>query len=196
MDTPEEGNPPNGLPAGAAFRPTICGVDELPRFARCGFTHIVSIMDPGSAVPEAFGSFDRHVRLDLRFHDIIDPQADMAAPGDDHIRQLLGFGDAMRASQAPVKLLAHCHAGVSRSSAAIIVMLAAAQPGSPEQALAHGLAVVPNAWPNLRMIELGDGLIGCRGRLIAAVRGHYAVMLERYPAIRQVIAVERHLRVR
>lgn len=152
-------------------------------------------MDPGSAAPEVFGSFDAHERLELRFHDIIDPQPDMIAPDDDHVGQLLRFGDAMFAARSPVTLLAHCHAGVSRSSAAVILMLAAAQPGAPERALAHALSGAPNAWPNLRMIELGDALIDCNGRLVAAVRGHYAGMLERYPAIRQVISVDRHLRM-
>lgn len=194
MDTPDDSAQPHASAAAAAFRPTICGVDELPRLHGGGFTHIVSIMDPGSAVPEAFGSFDPHERLDLRFHDIIDPQVDMVMPDDEHVGRLLRFGGTMASSQSPVTLLAHCHAGVSRSSAAAILMLAAVRPGTPEQALAEALAVAPNAWPNLRMIELGDALIGCNGRLIAAVRGHYADMLERYPAIRQVIAVDRHLR--
>lgn len=192
MDAPDDST--HALAADAAFRPAICGVDDLPRLRGCGFTHIVSIMDPGSAVPEAFGSFDPHQRLDLRLHDIIDPQADMVAPDEGHVGQLLRFGHAMASSQSPIKLLAHCHAGVSRSSAAVILMLAAVQPGAPERALAAALAIAPNAWPNLRMIELGDALMGCNGRLIAAVRGHYAGMLERYPAIRQVIAVDRHLR--
>jgi predicted protein tyrosine phosphatase len=179
----------------AAFRLAICGVDELPRFRACGFSHIVSIMDPGSAVPEVFGSFRAHERLDLRFHDIIDQQADMVIPDSDHIGQLLRFGSAMVRSKSPIKLLVHCHAGVSRSSAAAVVLLAGAKAGVPEQALTQLLSVAPNAWPNLRMIELGDALIGCQGRLISAVRGHYANMLERYPVIRQMIVVDKHLRV-
>lgn len=195
MGTSEDRAPTNEEATAAAFRLVICGVDGLARFRQCGFSHIVSIMDPGSAVPEVFGSFDAHERLDLRFHDIIDQQADMVIPNRDHIGQLLRFGDTMIASKSPVKLLVHCHAGVSRSSAAAVVLLARTQPGAPEQALAQLLSVAPNAWPNLRMIELGDALADCKGRLISAVRGHYASMLERYPAIRQVIAIDRHLRV-
>ena len=152
-------------------------------------------MDPDSAVPEVFGSFDAHERLDMRFHDIIDQQVDMVLPNSDHIGQLLRFGRTMITSKSPVKLLVHCHAGVSRSSAAAVVLLAGTQPGAPEQALAQLLSVAPNAWPNLRMIELGDALADCKGRLISAVRGHYASMLERYPAIRQVIAIDKHLRL-
>jgi predicted protein tyrosine phosphatase len=194
MGTSEDKAPVSEETTAAAFRLVVCGVDELARFRRCRFSHIVSIMDPDSAVPEVFGSFDAHERIDLRFHDIIDPQVDMVIPNSDHIGQLLRFGGAMMASKSPIKLLAHCHAGVSRSSAAAILVLTAAQSGAPEQALARLLSIAPNAWPNLRMIELGDALIGCKGRLISAVRDHYASMLERYPAIRQMIAVDKHLR--
>lgn len=194
MDTSEHTASSNET-AAAAFRLVICGVDELARFRQDGFSHIVSIMDPGCAVPEVFGSFDAHERLDLRFHDIIDPQPGMVIPNKDHIGQLLLFGEAMMASKSPVKLLVHCHAGVSRSSAAAVLLLVGAHPDAPERALPRLLSVAPNAWPNLRMIELGDVLTDCGGRLISAVRAHYASMLERYPAIRQLIATERHLRV-
>lgn len=195
MSTPEDRFPTDREATAAAYRLVICGVDELARFRQCGFSHIVSIMDPGSAVPEIFGSFDAHERLDLRFHDIIDQQADLVIPNKDHIGQLLRFADAMIAPKSPVTLLVHCHAGVSRSSAAAVLLLAGTQPNAPEWALAQLLTVAPNAWPNLRMIELGDALTDGRGRLISAVRAHYASMLERYPAIRQLIAIDRHLRV-
>lgn len=195
MGPSENRTPANEAATAAAFRPVICGVDELDRFRQCGFSHIVSIMDPGSAVPEVFKSFDPHERLDLRFHDIIDQQAEMVVPNSDHIGELLRFGEAMIAAKSPVKLLVHCHAGVSRSSAAAVLLLAGAQPDAPERALAQLLSVAPNAWPNLRMIELGDARIDCRGRLISAVRVHYANMLERYPSIRKLIATDRHLRV-
>ncbi|TPQ29170.1 protein-tyrosine-phosphatase [Bradyrhizobium guangdongense] len=151
-------------------------------------------MDPGSDVPTVFETFDAHQRLDLRFHDIIDPDSDMVVPNGEHIGELLRFGRAMYASKSSIKLLAHCHAGVSRSSAAATLMLAAAQPGAPAQAFSRLLAIAPNAWPNLRMIELGDALLGCNGQLVAAARAHYANMIERYPALRQMIAVDKHLR--
>lgn len=194
MDPFERSTDTGEAAAGATLHPVICGVDGLTQFRRCGFTHIVSIMDPGSDAPTVFETFDAHQRLDLRFHDIIDPEADMVVPDGKHIGELLRFGHAMLASPSPIKLLAHCHAGVSRSSAAATLMLAAARPGAPAQAFSRLLAIAPNAWPNLRMIELGDALLGCNGQLVAAARAHYANMIERYPALRQMIAVDKHLR--
>lgn len=194
MDTPEHRTHTGAAAAGTTLDLVICGVDELTRFRRCGCTHVVSIMDPGSDVPTVFGSFNTHERLDLRFHDIIDPDVDMIVPDSDHIGQILRFGRSMLASKSPVKLLAHCHAGVSRSSAAAALMLTVAQPGTPAQALGRLLSIAPNAWPNLRMIELGDALLGCNGQLIAAVRVHYANMIERYPVLRQMVAADKHLR--
>ena len=178
----------------APFCPVICRVDELGQFRHAGFSHVVSILDPDSAVPEIFEAFERHERLDLRFHDIIDEQPDMIVPNRHHIERLLRFGRAMIASSAQVKLLVHCQAGVSRSTAAALLLLAAAQPGQPESAMARLRSIAPNAWPNLRVIELGDALLDLRGQLVAAVRSHYADLLARYPAIGEVIAVDRHLR--
>jgi len=178
----------------APFHPMICRVDELEQFRHAGFSHVVSILDPDSAVPEVFDAFDPHQRLDLRFHDIIDEQPDMIVPDRHHIERLLRFGRAMIASPAQFKLLLHCQAGVCRSTAAACLLLANAQPGRPELAIAQLRSFAPNAWPNLRMIELGDALLDLRGRLVAATRGHYADLLARYPAIGQVIAVDRYLR--
>jgi len=171
----------------------ICRVDELDGYANAGFSHVVSILDPGYAVPDTFARFAPHQRLDLRFHDIIDPQPEMVPPGRDHIEQLVQFGRAIAASPAPVRLLSHCQAAVSRSTAAAIVLLATARPAAPGEAVTALLAAAPNAWPNLRIIELGDAVLGHGGALVAAVRLHYADMLARYPALRELVAVDRHL---
>jgi hypothetical protein len=39
----------------------------------------------------------------------------------------------------------------------------------------------PRAWPNLRIIELGDALLGRRGEIVEAVRALYRRVLEREP---------------
>src|SRR5207244_5610784 len=77
-------------------------------------------------------------------------------------------------------LLVHCHAGVSRSTAAAALILAQARPDRPaEEALLTVVRRRPRAWPNLRIIELGDALLGRRGEIVEAARAHYRRVLER-----------------
>ena len=39
---------------------TICGLEELDQHRACGVTHVLSILDPNWADPEAFLAFDPH----------------------------------------------------------------------------------------------------------------------------------------
>ena len=51
---------------------TVCGLEELDEHSSRGVTHVLSILDPDWPVPEAFGAFGEHRKLELRFHDVID----------------------------------------------------------------------------------------------------------------------------
>lgn len=52
---------------------TVCGLEELDGHRGSGITHVLSILDPGIPDPPSFGSYDRHHRTTLRFHDIVQP---------------------------------------------------------------------------------------------------------------------------
>jgi predicted protein tyrosine phosphatase len=148
-------------------------------------------LDPGAAEPDIFRSFASHERLDLRFRDVI---TRARGHGRDDVDRLLQFGRAMMHPRAAGRLLIHCHAGLSRSTAASVQLLAQAQlDRPPETAVSQMLGIRPNAWPNLRMIELGDQSIACEGRLVRTVRSHYADIIERFPMFRHGIRSERHL---
>lgn len=45
-----------------------------------GASHVLWILDPDWLVPEAFGSFGEHEKLELRFHDIIEDIPGMLPP--------------------------------------------------------------------------------------------------------------------
>ena len=146
---------------------------------------MLSILDPGYPAPPAFGSFGEHERLELRFNDIIDEREDAIAPRREDIETLLRFGRTLL-GQPPsnAHLLVHCHAGVSRSTAAMALILAQSRPDSPAaDALAEVVRIRPQAWPNLRMIELGDMLLGRGGEIITAVRRHYRAVAFRQPEL-------------
>jgi predicted protein tyrosine phosphatase len=169
------------------FRITVCGVAELEGHSAVGVTHVLSILDPGSPDPEAFGAFGEHARLDLRFHDIVDetPGMRLAEPAD--VAALLRFGrDLMREGGA--HLLVHCHMGISRSSAAMALILAQARPHRPAlEALAEVRRIRPRIWPNLRVVELGDAALGRRGELVAAAVARYRHVLELRPEVAELM---------
>ena len=165
----------------APFQVTICGIDELGFHWEAGVTHVLSILDPGWPEPEALGAFDAHRRLELRFHDVIEAGPGWIAPERLDVEQLLSFGRDLTESRG-THLLVHCHAGVSRSTAAATLILAQARPDRPAEELLQ--AVVrqrSHAWPNLRILELGDALLDRRGEIVDAARAIYRRRLEREP---------------
>ena len=165
------------------FRITVCGVAELDQHSAVGVTHVLSLLDPGFPDPDAFGAFGEHERLDLRFHDITDARPGMRLAEREDVAALLAFGrDLLREPKA--HLLVHCHMGISRSTASMALILAQARPDRPAlEAFAEVRRIRERIWPNLRIIELGDGLLGRRGELIEAAIARYAHVIERKPEV-------------
>jgi len=114
------------------FQVTICGIGELGLHCEAGVTHVLSLLDPGSPEPEAFGIFDPHRRLELRFHDVIDADPGCVPPERPDVEQLLSFGRDL-ANAKGAHILVHCHAGVSRSTAAATLILVQARPDRPAE---------------------------------------------------------------
>jgi predicted protein tyrosine phosphatase len=155
----------------APFDIDVCGLDELCGYCSMGVTHVLSILDPDWPAPEVFAAFGEHAHLELRVDDVIDE-----VPGKVVPRTL----PAERSARA--RLLVHCHAGVSRSTASMVLILAQALPALPATAIVREvLRIRPQAWPNLRIIEMGDALLGRHGEIVAATHVAYAAQLEREP---------------
>lgn len=156
------------------FKLSVCGLSELESFIGGGVSHVLSIIDPEEPEPPAFYRFDPHHRLELRFHDVIEEDLPYSPPRQEHVERLLAFGAEMDRERAPTHLLVHCHMGVSRSTASMILLLAQARPErSGEEIMAEVARIRPQAWPNLRLVTMGDELLGRRGDLVSAVRGQY-----------------------
>ena len=167
----------------APFRITVCGLEELPGHSEAGASHVLSILDPDWPVPQAFGAFGEHEKLELRFHDVIEEDAGMVAPSEDDVARLLAFGrDLMAEPRNDAHLLVHCHAGISRSTASMALILAQALPVvSAHEVMREIVRIRPKAWPNLRIIEIGDSMLSRNGELVAAAIEVYRMQLEIRP---------------
>jgi predicted protein tyrosine phosphatase len=174
-------------PRTTPFRVTICGIPELGEHCGAGVTHVLSIVDPEWPDPPAFAEFAPHRRLSLRFHDIIETEPGRLAPSRADVVRLLAFGRELH-GRAGSHLLVHCHAGVSRSTASAALILAQAH---PERSAGDVLDAVsrmrPRAWPNLRILEFGDALLGRNGELITAAAMIYRRVLDREPSFQDAM---------
>ena len=165
------------------FGITVCGIEELAGHCTTGASHVLSILDPATPVPEAFGSFGEHRKLELRFDDIIDDTPGKRLPKREDVELVLAFGRDLLAEPGPsAHLLVHCHAGISRSTACMALLIAQALPDEDAEtvvAMVHGIR--EKAWPNLRLMEHGDALLQRQGRLVAATHALHRLQLERRP---------------
>ena len=173
-------------PADAPFTITVCGLEELAGHADREVSHVLSILDPDQPEPEAFGAYGEHARLELKFHDIIEETAGFEAPQPRHVEKMLEFGqDLLRDPENVRHLLVHCHAGISRSTAAMTLLLAQAQPSlRADEVLAQVVHIREKAWPNLRILTFGEELLGRRGEFTCAAGAIYRLQLERRPEIK------------
>ena len=167
----------------AISRLTICGIDELPTHRSHGVTHVLSVLDPEREDPTIFANFDPHERTILRFHDVIEDKEGRPAPTKTDVEAILAYGETLIGSRADRRdghLLVHCHMGVSRSTAAMITLMAQCEPDRDEDSIFTTIREMrPIAWPNSVMIAFADELLGREGRLTAALHRHYAIQLER-----------------
>ena len=92
----------------------------------------------------------------------------LIAPREAHVAAIVDFARGWN-TQAP--LLVHCWMGVSRSPAAALIAALAVDPDLDEQELAMRLRQASaQATPNVRLVEIGDAMLGRSGRLVAAVK--------------------------
>jgi len=68
------------------------------------------------------------------------------------------------------------------------LILAQARPDRPAcEALEAVSQIRPRAWPNLRILEFGDELLGRNGEIVAAVAAIYRRVLDREPALQEAM---------
>ena len=144
----------------------VCGLTALPLLTQVVKpTHMVSLLgdDPFPDTPESVVP-DGHLKIMM--HDISEPQPGFVAPERPHMESLLAFAQGW---QKAGPLVIHCYAGVSRSTAAALIVLCCYNQGRERDAAMLLRQLAPHAYPNQRMIKLADDLLGLGGRLQEAV---------------------------
>ena len=134
--------------------------DILSSPHRCAeVTCLISIGDPHDELPAGYDNVPHKLRLL-----VADVVTELGATEED-VRRIIRLAEGLRSGTG--RVLIHCEAGVSRSSAAALIMYACwLGPGREGEAMGRVLTQRPIAIPNRRMVELADKLLDRRGRLV------------------------------
>jgi predicted protein tyrosine phosphatase len=133
------------------------------------FTHVISINNPDTEPPR---SLENHPgkHLIMHFHDIsVNPgRGDFTTPGLENVRSIIKFAEDIDENS---EVLCHCAAGISRSSASALIIIASKLEVSSinaMKAIQDVLSIKKIIHPNAIMVRLADEELGWDGRLMAA----------------------------
>jgi len=133
------------------------------------FEKIISIVDPGLKLSFQQGDHCIVRCDDISTDTVVSPDgitlSGYVIPQEHHVQEILSYSANFKNDD---KILIHCHAGISRSTAAAILVLC--QHGmSPKEALKQIQEERPILWPNDRFIVFGDKILGLQGELTKTV---------------------------
>ncbi|WP_173980377.1 tyrosine phosphatase family protein [Magnetospirillum sp. UT-4] len=152
----------------------VCGHYEINQtvwdFAA---THMILITDPESTGPDSPAGV---TMLRLEFHDVtaltdvtsLALQGGVVLPTREHVLAALTFAAEM---PAEARLLVTCGAGISRSTAIALTLLAQAMPGREADAVTRLHRIRSGARPNPLIVQYADDALGLGGRLVGAICG-------------------------
>jgi len=135
------------------------------RAVELGVTHILSLLGI-EGEPDTPHGIDPARHLHIEVDDVPAPFAGNIAPTKEHVRKILDFS---RNWNRNGPMIVHCYAGVSRSTAAALVILCQYNPGCEMDAALALRRAAPHAKPNRKIIAIADRLMGLEGRLEEAV---------------------------
>lgn len=129
-------------------------------------SHLLTLINGDTDIPTP-PTIQPELHLRLSMNDISEPQPGLVMPCEAHVTKIVRFALDWDL-QAP--LLIHCWAGISRSTAAAFITLCALNPDAGELGLARALRKAsPTAYPNRRLIALGDEALSRAGRMVDAI---------------------------
>ncbi len=166
---------------------TICGLAELCGHAETEFTHVVSILDPVWPDPAEFAAWKAHRRVLWRFDDVVERANGYQAPVRSDVQAILALGAELRGETA-ARMLIHCHAGVSRSTATAVILMAQHNPGREAEVFAELRRIRPRSWPNALMLRLADDMLRRNGALLVELFRHQQRIADAYPEFAELLS--------
>lgn len=173
-----------------SLRIPVCSVSQVERAAATGRYHeVLAVMPENECAEEGWLRWPR-ISLprtvvavsdlgcaaplsDAQAHSIAKAKQGVIAPDRTHAQSILAFGRrvmTLAAETGDYGVIIHCHAGISRSAAAALLIMAQADgPGQEQRSIERLLKIAPKAMPNRMIIRHGDALLGRRGGLVLAV---------------------------
>ena len=146
---------------------TITGVRRARRIKR-QFDAVITIEDPQAPIrwQLRFHQLPQPIHLLLTFEDLDQAHQGIVTATEDHVAHAIVFGRQFEAD----RLLIHCHAGIARSTAIALAIIAdRLGPGREADALEQMLQLQPEAVPNLVVVRHADKLLNRRGALLGCV---------------------------
>jgi len=146
----------------------VCPLSRIAEtVTRSNASHLISLINDDSPVLRP-PSIPETNHLFLGINDIVEPMDGMVLPAEEHVVRLIDFIGGWE----PVRpIVVHCYAGISRSTAAAFITLCAVRPERDEADIAQRMRAASRfAYPNPRIVAIGDELLGRKGRMVAAVR--------------------------
>jgi predicted protein tyrosine phosphatase len=134
--------------------------------------HLVSISHPEDGPPREVENHPGRTLI-LTFHDIAEPKARLTMPSRNDVAAIVRFAGGINPGEHTV---CHCNAGISRSSAAALTIMASKLEPNAENAqrcITELLAIKNIIHPNRAMVQYADELLGYQGRLVGAYRSTF-----------------------
>jgi predicted protein tyrosine phosphatase len=141
----------------------IVSYEEAEKILECSaseITHIISINDPGTNPPSTLRNHSGN-HLILNFCDT-NKNYKESAPKLEHIKQIIDFSGTFNDES---QILVHCHAGISRSSAAALAIIASNE-SNANNAIFNLLNIKRMIFPNALMVGLIDESLRFNGDLL------------------------------
>lgn len=133
---------------------TICAKNQVRKTVkRFEATHLISLVDPHDRMPRPH-RIERGNHLVMHFDDVDDPRLP-DAPQREHLVRAIEWVDRLPET---ARLVVHCTAGISRSTALSYGLLRGSM--REQDAMAYVLQIRPEAQPNNLMMQYLETMFG------------------------------------
>jgi len=144
-------------------------------------THVISMLDPKIKKKHIPQFSSKASVLQLFFYD--DDDVDLQqTPIENHLIKIISFLDnIVKLNNKKIRLLVHCHAGASRSTA-VVYILQYMLLKDENLAFKRLLETTKKPWPNRQLINLADKHFQTKGSLLKPLEDYRAIYPKRYLA--------------